>query len=346
MQQVDPGFESARRIEGRVSASGRRAIPSDFRRWPDFAEQHAFTRALLERAAKLPGVEAAAIAGNHPLDPGFTNSFTIVGREAEARSWPEISLRRVSPSYFQTVSLPLVRGRLLLDSDTTTAAPVVLINEAAAQAVLSDRASRSAHACGSGARRARLSGSSRTRSFHGVDRSRRRSPSTLRSHRRHRPAASSCCAPAQQPSTLSSSAERVIHEIDPALAVFAVEPLDRTLARSIAQRRFTTALLGGFALLALILAAVGIHGLVSYSVERRRREIGIRMAVGAGRADVYRLILREGGVVIAGALCAGLLGALLLTRLLRTLLFDVSPADGTALLIVAVVLTVVAFGAT
>ena len=70
------------------------------------------------------------------------------------------------------------------------------------------------------------------------------------------------------------------------------------------------------------------------------------MAVGAGRADVYRLFLREGGVVIAGALCAGLVGALLLTRLLRTLLFDVSPADGTALLIVAVVLTIVAFGAT
>ena len=138
----------------------------------------------------------------------------------------------------------------------------------------------------------------------------------------------------------------MIHEIDPALAVFAVEPLDLTLARSISQRRFTTALLGGFALLALILAAVGIHGLVSYNVERRRQEIGIRMAVGAGRADVYRLILREGAVVIAGALGAGLAGALLLTRLLRTLLFDVSPADATSLLIVAVVLTVVAFAAT
>ena len=82
---------------------------------------------------RLPGVEAAAIAGNHPLDPGFTNSFAIVGREAESRTWPEISIRRVTSGYFRTVGLSLVRGRLIQDSDTTTGAPVVLINETAAQ---------------------------------------------------------------------------------------------------------------------------------------------------------------------------------------------------------------------
>ena len=267
-----------------------------------------------------------------------------MGREAEARSWPEISLRRVSPSYFRAVSLPLVRGRLLLDSDTTTAAPVVLINEAAAQQFFP-----SGDPIGA---RMRFWGTSRTivgvvanERFHGVT-----APPPIATYAplAQAPSASGVLLlrTAQQPSTLSASAERVVHEIDPALAVFAVEPLDLTLARSISQRRFTTALLGGFALLALILAAVGIHGLVSYNVERRRQEIGIRMAVGAGRADVYRLILREGAVVIAGALGAGLAGALLLTRLLRTLLFDVSPADATSLLIVAVVLAVVAFAAT
>jgi len=242
------------------------------------------------------------------------------------------------------VSLPLVRGRLLLDSDTTTAAPVVLINEAAARQFFP-----SGDPIGA---RMRFWGTSRTivgvvanERFHGVT-----APPPIATYaplaQAPSPSGVLLLRTAQQPSTLSASAERVIHEIDPALAVFAVEPLDLTLARSISQRRFTTALLGGFALLALILAAVGIHGLVSYNVERRRQEIGIRMAVGAGRADVYRLILREGAVVIAGALGAGLVGALLLTRLLRTLLFDVSPADATSLLIVAVVLTVVAFAAT
>ena len=343
VQQIDPGFESARVLKAEYQLPASR-YPSDFRRWPNFAEQHAFTRGLLEQAAKLPGVESAAIAGNHPLDPGFTNSFTIVGREAEARSWPEISLRRVSPSYFRTVSVPLVRGRLLLDSDTTTGALVVLINEAAAQ-----RFFPSSDPVGA---RMRFWGAARTivgvvanERFQGITEP---APIAVYAPLTQAPSASGVLLlrTTQQPSSLSSSAERVIHGIDPALAVFAVEPLDRTVARSISQRRFTTALLGGFALLALILAAVGIHGLVSYSVERRRQEIGIRMAIGAGRADVYRLILRESGVVIAGALCAGLFGALLLTRLLRTLLYDVSPADWSALLTVGVVLTVVAFGAT
>ena len=108
-----------------------------------------------------------------------------------------------------------------------------------------------------------------------------------------------------QPATLSASAERVIHEIDPALAVFAVEPLDRTIVAV----GLAAALHGAPArrvspLLALILAAVGIHGLLSYNVERRRQEIGIRMASAPAAADVYRLILREGGVVIAGRRCA------------------------------------------
>ena len=192
VQQIDPGFESARVLKAEYQLPASR-YPSDFRRWPNFAEQHAFTRALLERAAMLPGVETAAIAGNHPLDPGFTNSFTIVGREAEARSWPEISLRRVSPSYFQAVSLPLVRGRLLLDSDTTTARAGRADQRGGGAAVLSvGRSDRRTHAV-LGHRRARLSASSRT-SVSTASPNRRRLPPTLRSHRRHRPAASSCCA--------------------------------------------------------------------------------------------------------------------------------------------------------
>jgi hypothetical protein len=142
-----------------------------------------------------------------------------VGREAEARSWPEISLRRVSPSYFRAVSLPLVRGRLLLDSDTTTAAPVVLINEAAAQQFFP-----SGDPIGA---RMRFWGTSRTivgvvanERFHGVT-----APPPIATYAplAQAPSASGVLLlrTAQQPSTLSASAERVIHEIDPALAVFA-----------------------------------------------------------------------------------------------------------------------------
>src|SRR6476620_9575491 len=131
LQSVDPGFQAHGVLKAEFQLPQAR-YPVDFGNWPDFKEQHAFKRALLASAESLPGVESAAIAGNHPLDPGFTNSFAVVGREAEARTWPEISVRRVTPGYFRTVGVALVRGRLLDARETTTSAPVILINEAAA----------------------------------------------------------------------------------------------------------------------------------------------------------------------------------------------------------------------
>src|SRR6185436_2922354 len=98
-----------------------------------------FHDAVLERVLALPGVETAAMAGNHPLDPGFTNSFSVVGREAEARDWPEISIRRVGPGYFETLQVPLVRGRAVRAADDAAAPPVLLINEEAARRFFSDR---------------------------------------------------------------------------------------------------------------------------------------------------------------------------------------------------------------
>ena len=260
--------------ESRVSASGVALplrLPPAGRTSPSSTRSPAHS---LERAAMLPGVETAAIAGNHPLDPGFTNSFTIVGREAEAafvaRDLAAPGLAIVFPggepaatSADGCCSTPI----------RPQAAPVVLINRGRGAAVLSvGRSDRRPHAV-----LGHVAHDCRRRCERAVPRCsqhRRRLPPTLRSHRHHLRAASSCCARPNSPSTLAASAERVIHEIDPGLAVFAVEPLDLTISRSISQRRFTTALLGGFALLALILAAVGIHGLVSYNVERRRRRSG------------------------------------------------------------------------
>jgi putative ABC transport system permease protein len=146
--------------------------------------------------------------------------------------------------------------------------------------------------------------------------------------------------------SLATAAERAIHEIDSGLAVFAVEPLQRTISRSISQQRFTMAMLGSFAVLALLLAAVGIHGLLSYSVARRRQEIGIRMALGAGRRAVLGLFVRDGMTVIVCGVVCGLAGAVLLARVLRTLLFGVTPTDPITFAVVAVVLTGVAIGAT
>jgi putative ABC transport system permease protein len=292
----------------------------------------------------LPGVQSAAIAGNHPLDPGFTNSFSIVGREAEARTWPEISIRRVSPGYFGTVGLPLLRGRLLRDADATTSTPVVLINEAAAERFFPSRDPIGAVM--------RFWGTARTivgvvgnERFHGLTEA---APIAAYAPLSQTPSGTGVLLlrTSLDPMALAPAAERVVHEIDPGLAVFAVEPLEQTISRSVSQRRFTMVMLGAFATVALLLAAIGIHGLLSYSVARRRQEIGIRMALGAGRRAVLGLFVRDGVTVITCGLACGLAGAVVLSRVLRTLLFGVTPTDPVTFVLVAVVLTAVAVAAT
>jgi putative ABC transport system permease protein len=345
LQRVDLGFaaESVLKAEYQLPPS---RYPVDFRRWPDFAEQHAFNTALLQRAATLPGVSAAAIAGNHPLDPGYTNSFTIVGREAEARTWPEISIRRVSPSYFETVDLKVLNGRSFRDSDTTTAAPVAIINAAAARRFFQGREPLGAHISFWGASRL-IVGVVADERFHGVAEA---APIAAYTPIAQTPSADGAgvllLRTTSTPATLALAATAAVRETDPGLAVFGVEPLNVTLSRSVAQRRFTMLLLALFATAALLLAAVGIHGLLSYSVSQRRREIGIRMALGARGTDVVSVIMRESLSLTAVGLGLGLGGAVALTRLLRGQLFGIGPTDPATFAAVAALLASVAVAAT
>ena len=131
VMQVDAGFHTTGVIKAEYQLPASR-YPVDFSKWPNLVEIHAFTNRLLQRASQLPGVDAVAVSGTHPLDPGFTNSFQVVGREAESANWPELSIRSVTPGYFRVTGLSLARGRLLRDADTTTATPVLVVNQAAA----------------------------------------------------------------------------------------------------------------------------------------------------------------------------------------------------------------------
>jgi putative ABC transport system permease protein len=345
LQRVNPGFRTEGVLKAEYQLPSAR-YPVDFRVWPDFKEQHAFNRALLARASVLPGVRSAALAGNHPLDPGFTNSFNIVGREAESRSWPEISIRRVSPSYFSTVGLELARGRYFYDSDSTSAAPVALINTAAAKRFFGDRDPVGA--------RIRFWGTARTivgivgdEKFHGIAES---SPIAVYTPIAQTPSANGAgvllVRTSADPSSLATAVTAAIHEIDPGLAVFAVEPLDVTMSRSIGQRRFTVLLLGLFATVALLLAAIGIHGVLSYAVSQRQREIGIRMALGARASDLVGLVVRQGLGLTAIGLGIGVAGALGLTRFLSAELFGITPTDPATFAAVVALLGVVALAAT
>ena len=326
LQHVNPGFTADGVLKAEYQLPPSR-YPVDFQRWPDFKEQHAFNAALLQRAAALPGVTAAAIAGNHPLDPGFTNSFTIPGREAESRTWPEISIRRVSPSYFGTVGLGLVRGRLFHDGDSTASAPVALLNAAAAARFFPDREPVGAAIRFWGASRT-IVGIVADERFHGLVEA---PPIAVYTPLAQAPSANGAgvllLRTSGSPSGLASAAAGAIHDVDRGLAVFGVEPLRETMSRSIGQRRFTTLLLGIFAGIALLLAAIGVHGVLSYAVSQRGRELGIRMALGAATPHVVRLIAREGLGLSAAGLALGLAGAVVLTRFLRSQLFGITPTD-------------------
>ncbi len=150
---------------------------------------------------------------------------------------------------------------------------------------------------------------------------------------------------AGDPIASAAAVRDIIRERDPALAVFALEPLDQTVSRSVAERRFAMLLVGLFAALALALGAIGVYGVLSYDVARRVREIGIRMALGAERGSVLRMIVGRAVVLTAIGVLAGGAGAFALTRTLSTLLFGVTPRDPSTFAAAAGVLTIVALAA-
>lgn len=344
LQQVDPGFTTAGVLKAEFQLPATR-YPVSFSQWPNFKEIHAFNDALLRRVSSLPGVESAAIAGNHPLDPGFTNSFAVVGRETEARSWPEISVRRVTPGYFKTVGLQLVHGRLLQDSDTTAAPPVVLINVAAAKRFFPRGNPEGA--------KMRFWGTARTvvgvvadERFQGLAAA---APIAVYAPLAQAPSTNGAgvllVRSGGDPAALSQAVRQAIHERDAELAVFGVEPLERTMSRSVGERRFTMSLLVLLAGVALMLAAIGVHGVLSYGVSQRTREIGIRLALGARPDGVRRAVIREGLVIAAGGLALGSVTAYGTARLFRNLLFDVTPGDPATFAGVAAFLAAVAIAA-
>jgi putative ABC transport system permease protein len=345
LERVDAGFHAEGVLKAEYKLPGTR-YPVNFRLWPNFQEQHAFTAAISERASALPGVISAAVAGNHPLDPGYTNSFFVVGRREEARTWPEISVRRVTPGYFRTVGLPLVRGRLFSDQDATPAAPVCLVNEASAARFFGDRDPIGAQISLYGAART-IVGIVANERFQGLSEG---APIAMYLPLAQAPSADGAgvliVRTEGDANALASAVRGVIRERDPSLAVFGVEPLETTVSRSVSERRFAMLLLGLFALMALTLGAIGVHGVLSYEVASRRREIGIRMALGARPDGILKLIVGRSALLTLLAIILGGAGAFALTRFLQALLFGVGVWDPATLVAVVFVMVVVALAAT
>jgi putative ABC transport system permease protein len=324
LQSVDPGFQTERVVKLDLRLPPSR-YPQSFGSFPGWTEVSAFYSDLLERAAAVHGVVSVGLANQHPLAPGFTNSFVIEGREDEYTQQPEIPVRPVSPGYFATLGVPLRRGRALDQRDRVDAPAVVVINEAAARRYFPHE-NPVGH---------RLSFWGTTREIVGVVGNERfrglaeEAPPAVYPPLSQVPLASASLLVRTrgEPEPLITGLRQAVWSLDPELALFGVERLERTLTDSVARPRFTTLLLGLFAGLALLLASVGIHGLLSYTVVQRTREIGIRMAMGASPQKVLGAVVGRGLSLTVAGIGLGLLGALGLSRLLRSLLFGVSPTD-------------------
>jgi putative ABC transport system permease protein len=343
--KVDPGFRSDHVLT--VS------IPLPASRYPEAAQEAAFFQRLLERVRELPGVRAAGAVTDVPLFGGSSTGFDVEGRPLAApNERPMTDFRSATPDYFRAMGMGLAAGRDFTTNDKADAPPVTVINETLARRYFGKE-----NPIG---KRIGLSRPIDWREIVGV-------VHDVRNYGLASEVKPECYVPYLQngPDYLAGSASwmvMVVHtESDPLGYVAAIKetlqkidkdqpiasakPMAAYLAQSVAQRRFNMLLLAVFAGLALLLAAIGIYGVISYSVAQRQREVGIRMALGARPGHVLALIVRQGMRPALIGLVAGTFVAAGLTRFMRSLLFQVSANDPLVYIGVALVLALVAAAA-
>jgi predicted permease len=285
-------------------------------------------------------VEAVALATANPMDAGFTSSIRVVGREAEAADWPEPSIRTVSASYFSALGVPVLDGRAFEASDHATAPPVAMVNAAARERFFGGGNPVGAQVNLWGADRT-VVGVAGNERFKGLAAD---APPAVYLPLAQAPTPSAVLVRMRGAASAAAPlVRRVVREVDPQLALFGVEPLENTIRGTLAQRRYTMVVLAAFALAAVVLALVGVHGVLSYAVAQRTREIGVRVALGADGASVRALVLGDGVRLLAVGLALGLAGAFALSQLMATLLYGVGARDpatfaGVAALVAAVAL--------
>jgi len=311
-----------------------------FARYKDDAATAAFYQRALERLRALPGVTAAGAAQIFPLaGDDYILSFVQVGKPpVPVGNQPSAAYYAATPGYFAALRIPLKAGRDFNEHDNAAGPPVAIISEAMArQFYRGENPLGQRIQMGNGSKPAEIVGivgDVRDQELESTGR-----PAV------YEPAAQIPFGSmyfgvrtVQDPAELISGVRRAIHELDPELPLDAVGTVDALVASSLSQRRFAMLLMAIFAGLALALAMVGIYGVISYSVTQATREIGIRMALGAGRAHVLRMVFRYAAVLLAAGLALGMAATLGAGRLLATQLFAVKPTDPVTYAAVAVVL--------
>jgi putative ABC transport system permease protein len=298
--------------------------------YPDARAQAAFERRAVARLQALPGVVAAGGIDDLPLTPDRdSSSFLVAGREpALPDRLPEAQIRTVTAGYFRAMGIPVVRGREIAADDVAGAPPVLLINEALARRDFpgEDPVGRRLSLSTSPPSWATVVGVVADVRDLGLEA--RPEPEIYLSFEQSPLSYVNLVARVEgDPGRLAGPAREALRGLDKGLPLPDAAPMRAVLAASIAQRRFSMLLLGLFALVALALAAVGVYGVISYAVARRTHEISVRMALGARRADVLKLVIGRSLSLTACGVGAGLAGAFLLSSLLANLLYGVAPTD-------------------
>jgi predicted permease len=347
--EVRPGFDPHGVVIARLWLSVPNNPAEDNYRTVE--KRAAFHQEVLRRVRGIPGVQAAATGSSTTLplsDQHLQLRFAIESQAAASESAPVAELSSISPAFFDVLKTPLIQGRGFSEADDSKIQPVAIINETLARKFWTNGAAVGQHIRIGGPRRPDGTAVPWT-TIVGV-------AGDIKSSGLDSATAPCIFVPInQQPSYdavvyLRTSADSgavgdavrgEVQSVDPSIPVFGVRTMDELMTDYLTQRRFALEMLGIFAAVALLLASIGVYGVMAYTFSRRTNEIGIRMAMGAQRRDIFKIAVGEGLVIVGFGLATGLIGSFVLTRFLQTMLFNVKPADPVTFLAISLLLALV-----
>jgi putative ABC transport system permease protein len=320
LQSVDPGFDASNVLAVKL------LLPTS-----KYREAHLFFDALLGRIESLPGVRSAGAINFLPFGgAGAATGFTIEGRpQLPSAEQPTVDSRVVQPGYFKTMGVPFISGRNFTEQEETKESHVVIINEMMARTYFPDEdpiGKRVTIEMKDDNKPSEIIGIVQDVKHDKLD-SEVRAMAYWPQAELSYPFMTLVIRTDSNPLALTPAIRHEVKLMDADLPISDVTTMEQLIGASVAKTRFSTLLLGVFGGIAMLLAAVGIYGVMSYSVTQRTHEIGIRMALGASTGDVLRNVLGGGMLLIAIAVCIGLVSSFALTRLMTTLLYGVTPTD-------------------
>jgi putative ABC transport system permease protein len=334
---LDLGFDTSRVLTMNIS------LPSA--KYKDVPKRLAFYHTLLERVGALPGVTAVAATSKLPLIGGNNGTVVIEGQPAPAHQWegPLVEFSTVTPDYFRAMGIPVKMGRVCSEQDSAKDSRVTIINETMARRFWPNQNPLHKGILDGG--RTDVIGVVGDVRQHGLEKEALPEMYFCYGENANRTTMALVVRGDGDPTPLTASVRSAVQALDKDQPVYDIRTMEKVFQENSAGRRFQMLLFGIFAAVALVLAAVGIYGVMSYMVTQRSHEIGIRMALGAQTLDVMRMVVGQGMRLVACGVALGLVSALLLGKSLAGLLYGVRPSDPQTLLSVSALLSLVAFAA-